>query len=251
MFAALLTLRHRITQTGANTLEAYFQPRMLAFALGAWAVAAYLRGRRAATLALVAVAFAIHPTTALWFAIWIGVALSCRSVLACPLAAVTAIGVVLAVWALALGPLRGHLDRMDPLWASAMAGKDYIFPSDWNASFWLVNLGYFAVAGAIYVLRRRRGMRCGARLGCWPAPPRSCGLSHLVAADARRYRACAAAPDLAGVLDARLSRGDLSCVAAGRGATLTRRASRCRCDRDRCRHRPRRVRLGHGARRQP
>ena len=50
MLAALLTLRHRITQTGANSLESYFQPRMMAFALGAWAIAAYLRGRIAAAL---------------------------------------------------------------------------------------------------------------------------------------------------------------------------------------------------------
>ena len=74
MLAALLTLRHRITQTGANSLEAYFQPRMLAFALGAWAIAAFLRGR-GGRARLVAVAFAMHPTTALWFAIWIGAAL--------------------------------------------------------------------------------------------------------------------------------------------------------------------------------
>ena len=67
MLAALMTLRHRITQTGANSLEAYFQPRMLAFALGAWAIAAYLRGKGTAALVLVACAFAIHPTTALWF----------------------------------------------------------------------------------------------------------------------------------------------------------------------------------------
>ena len=40
LLCALMTLRHRITQTGANSLEAYFQPRMLAFALGAWAIAA-------------------------------------------------------------------------------------------------------------------------------------------------------------------------------------------------------------------
>jgi hypothetical protein len=159
MLTALLTLRHRITQTGANSLESYFQPRMLAFALGAWAVAAYLRGRFVAALALVAVAFAIHPTTAMWFAIWIGVALlvSERS-WRVPLAALAAIGLVLAAWAVTLGPLRGHLDRMDPLWASAMAGKDYIFPSDWNASFWLVNLSYLLIAFAVYVLRRRRGL---------------------------------------------------------------------------------------------
>ncbi|HET9468727.1 MAG TPA: hypothetical protein VFO48_09955, partial [Vicinamibacterales bacterium] len=75
MLAALMTLRHRITQTGANSLEAYFQPRMIAFALGAWAVAAYLRGRVVPALALVAVGFAGHPTTAMWFGIWIGAAL--------------------------------------------------------------------------------------------------------------------------------------------------------------------------------
>ena len=65
--AALLTLRHRITQTGANTLEAYFQPRLLAFALGAWAIAAYLRGKGGVAVVLIAVAFALHPTTAMWF----------------------------------------------------------------------------------------------------------------------------------------------------------------------------------------
>ena len=52
------------------------------------------------------------------------------------------------LWAVLAGPLRGHLTRMDPLWASALAGKDYIFPSDWNASFWLVNLAYLGVAVA-------------------------------------------------------------------------------------------------------
>jgi hypothetical protein len=164
--AALLTLRHRITQTGANSLESYFQPRMLAFALGALAIAAYLRGRFVAALALVAVAFAIHPTTAMWFAIWIGVALlvSERS-WRVPLTALAAIGLVLAGWAVTLGPLRGHLDRMDPLWASALAGKDYIFPSDWNASFWLVNLGYLVVAFAVHVLRRRRGVALRREIG--------------------------------------------------------------------------------------
>ena len=75
MLAALMTLRHRITQTGANSLESYFQPRMIAFALGAWAIAAYLRGRAATALAILLLAAAVHPTTALWFAIWAGVAI--------------------------------------------------------------------------------------------------------------------------------------------------------------------------------
>ena len=55
---------------------------------------------------------------------------------------------------------------MDPLWASALAGKDYIFPSDWNSSFWLVNLSYLPVAAAFYLTRRRRGV----------ATPREAGL---------------------------------------------------------------------------
>ena len=167
MLAALMTLRHRITQTGANSLESYFQPRMIAFALGAWAIAAYLRGRTPAALALVAIAFAIHPTTALWFAIWVGVALFVTErAWRVPLAALAAIGASLAAWAVTLGPLRGHLEQMDPLWASAMAGKDYIFPSDLNASFWFVNLSYLAVALAVYTWRRRRGV----------AKPRESGL---------------------------------------------------------------------------
>ena len=159
MLAALMTLRHRITQTGANSLEAYFQPRMIVFALGAWAIAAYLRGRVTPALALVAVGFAIHPTTSMWFAVWIGVALLLSEpAWRKPVLAVAALGAGAAMWAVTRGPLRGHLDRMDASWASAMAGKDYIFPSDWNASFWLVNLSYLPVAFAIYSLRRRRGI---------------------------------------------------------------------------------------------
>ncbi|RPI50913.1 MAG: hypothetical protein EHM55_20185, partial [Acidobacteria bacterium] len=165
--AALVTLRHRITQTGANSLEAYFQPRMLAFALGAWAVAAYLRGRGAAAVALVLIAFILHPTTALWFGIWIAAALACSDrQWRAPVAGLCAVGAAAGAWAVTVGPLRGHLARMDPQWASAMAGKDYIFPSDWNASFWLVNLSYLLVAAGIHHLRRRRGI----------AHPREAGL---------------------------------------------------------------------------
>jgi hypothetical protein len=166
MLAALMTLRHRITQTGANSLESYFQPRMIAFALGAWAVAAYLRGRIVPALALVTVAFAVHPTTAMWFAIWIGAALfTTERQWRAPLGALAALGVALAAWAVTLGPLRGRLERMDPLWASALAGKDYIFPGELNASFWLVNLSYLVVATAVYALRRRRGVAMPREIG--------------------------------------------------------------------------------------
>lgn len=166
MLAALLTLRHRITQTGANSLESYFQPRMIAFALGAWAIAAYLRRRNGPALLLVLLAFAIHPTTAMWFAIMIGAALLVSDrAWRLPVTAIGAIGGVLAAWAVTLGPMRGHLVLMDPLWASALAGKDYVFPSDWNASFWIVNLSYLVVAVAVYILRRRRGVADTREIG--------------------------------------------------------------------------------------
>ena len=166
MLAALMTLRHRITQTGANSLEAYFQPRMLAFALGAWAIASYLRARNVAAMALLAAAFALHPTTALWFGIWIAVAVFvAEPAWRLRLAASAALAAGGAIWAVTYGPLRGHLDRMDPLWASAMAGKDYIFPSDWTAAFWLVNMSYLVVAVAIYMVRRRRGVAAPRETG--------------------------------------------------------------------------------------
>ena len=61
---AALTLRHAIAKTGANTLEGYFHPRQLAFALGLWAVAMFLERRGRLTLIFAAASAAIHPTTA-------------------------------------------------------------------------------------------------------------------------------------------------------------------------------------------
>lgn len=159
ILAALMTLRHRITQTGANSLESYFQPRMMAFALGAWAIAAYVRGRAAVALAILALAFAVHPTTALWFAIWGGAAIFVTErAWRVPLMVIVGVGLLVSGWAVMSGPLRGHLNHMDPLWASALTGKDYIFPSDWGASFWLVNFGYLAVVFAIHVYRRHQNI---------------------------------------------------------------------------------------------
>jgi hypothetical protein len=166
LLAALLTLRHRITQTGANTLESYFHPRMLAFALGVWALAMFLRGKGSLALVLVALACAFHPTTGLWFGIWIVVALAVSDAKwRAPVIALCAAAAAVGAWAVSFGPLRGHLGRMDAAWASVLAGKDYIFPSDWGPSFWLVNFGYVAVAAAIYQVRRRRGLALPHELG--------------------------------------------------------------------------------------
>src|SRR6185295_3456740 len=72
--AAGLTLRHAIAKTGANTLEAYFHPRQMAFALGLLAAGAFLSRRRWVSVVLVLLAAPLHPTTAAWFAVWLGVA---------------------------------------------------------------------------------------------------------------------------------------------------------------------------------
>src|SRR5688500_20374422 len=71
---AAMTLRHAIARSGTNTLEGYFHPRQIAFGFGLLAVAAFLRGRLGMVAALVACAGAVHPTAALWFAIWLAFA---------------------------------------------------------------------------------------------------------------------------------------------------------------------------------
>src|SRR5262249_1823181 len=75
-FALVVTLRHRIRLTAANSLEPYFQPRMLAFGIGLIAVGAFLRRRHWLAIAAVAAAAVCHITTALWFAVLIGTALA-------------------------------------------------------------------------------------------------------------------------------------------------------------------------------
>src|SRR6266851_4255377 len=72
--AAALTLRHAIAKSGANTLEGYFHPRQLAFALGLLAVASVLERRERTAGALLLAAGLIHSTTAVWFVAWLGVA---------------------------------------------------------------------------------------------------------------------------------------------------------------------------------
>ncbi len=73
LFAGL-TMRHAIAKTGTNTLEGYFHPRQLAFALGAWAVVSFLRGRDVRATLFIVAAGLVHPTTALWYAVWLAVA---------------------------------------------------------------------------------------------------------------------------------------------------------------------------------
>jgi hypothetical protein len=171
LFLALLTLRHHITKTGANTLEGYMHPRILAFAIGLGAAAAVLRRRVWLALFALAVAFVVHPTTAFWFTIAVGAALFVDRKTWRPylLAGAVAAGAA-AVWAVVAGPLAGRLVTMDPAWLAVLADRDYLFSSRWPLYAWAINLAYLVVIVAAYRARRARGVAVpaeGALVAGW------------------------------------------------------------------------------------
>ena len=156
---AALTLRHAIAKSGTNTLEAYFHPRQLAFALGALAVASFAHGGRALPPLLVLAGALLHPTTALWFAVWLAVAAAVTYPrVRLPIAAAACVAGAAGLWALTAGPLAGRLIVMDPEWLATLATKDYLFPLDWPLSVWLINLGYIPVILYVFRLRSARGL---------------------------------------------------------------------------------------------
>jgi hypothetical protein len=147
----LATLRHRIARTGANSLEGYFHPRMIAFALGLWALGFLLRRRVGAAAVLIAIAFVVHPTTAVWFGVAATVAAAWqadRRSLWVVAASIAAVG----LWLLAAG------QRMDAAWLAVFADKDYLFPTDWPVWAWTLNLSYPVVIWTIWQRRRARGV---------------------------------------------------------------------------------------------
>ena len=156
---AALSLRHAISQSGTNTLEGYFHPRQLAFALGALALLCFLRGRSGRVALLVAASGLVHPTTALWFAVWLGVATVVSDRRLVKPAVVAAVVVAAAgAWALTAGPLIGRLRTMDAEWLATIAAKDYLFPLAWPWSVWLINLSYPALILWLYRRRRAAGL---------------------------------------------------------------------------------------------
>ena len=155
----LMTLRHRITRTSANTLEGYLHPRVLAFGICVWAIVAFLRGRPVVAVALVGGAALLHPTTALWFALWLGVAIASADPRWRPaLAAGTAVAGTLGVWLIWFGPLKTQLVHVDEPWLAVLTIKDYLFASDWPAYAWLANLSYPVITWAGYRMRASRGL---------------------------------------------------------------------------------------------
>ena len=155
---AAFTMRHRIPRTSVNSLEPYFLPRVLAFGIGMLAVAALLRRRVWTAIILIAVAAAVHVTTAVWFAVLVGVGLAVLEPRLRRLAiAGAAAAIVVLIAAVAAGPLRGTLMTMDATWLQAVASKDSLFATQWPAWAWAANLGFFALLVWAHDARARRG----------------------------------------------------------------------------------------------
>jgi hypothetical protein len=159
----LLTLRHRIARTGANSLEGYFHPRMLAFACGMTAFASMISGRRRSAGIWTIAAGVVHTSTALWFAGALAVAAwwperQSRAGRALATAgAVVAVAAVLAAVA--------TLPRMDADWLAVLADRDYLFPADWPLYAWITNLAYPGVLWALYRRRVRAGQAVPGEAG--------------------------------------------------------------------------------------
>jgi hypothetical protein len=161
-----MTLRHAVPYSGVNTLEAYFHPRLVVFAAGVLSVAWVLRGRIWPALALTAASMLLHPTTALWFLILIGVAGIASHPPARRLLAICAVvAIALAAWAVTAGPLHERLVPMDAEWLAAIGAKNYLFPDRWPAYAWVINLAYPVIIGALLYSRRRDGRLTRMQLG--------------------------------------------------------------------------------------
>jgi hypothetical protein len=153
-----LTLRHAVSRSGTNTLEGYFHPRQLAFSLGALALVGFLSRRRVVTVALLLAAGLLHPTTALWFTVWISVATVVEDKHAwLPLGIVAAAAAAIGAWSVIAGPLAGRLSVMDSDWLATLSTKDYLFPLAWPADVWIVNLAYAPLIAWLYKRRQAAG----------------------------------------------------------------------------------------------
>ena len=153
-----MTMRHRIPDTAVNTLEGYFHPRLLAFAVGVWGVAVFLRGRTWLALAVAVGAMFVHPITGLWFVVLVGVAAVTADGTARPRLVVLGSALSLLAVGVLMGPLREQLVVMDARWLALLEVKNYLRPSEWPPLTWVGNLGTAVVIGAVYRRRRQLGL---------------------------------------------------------------------------------------------
>lgn len=160
-----LTIRHRIPDTAVNTFESYFHPRILAFTIGLWAVAALLRGRTWLALSITTLTLVVHPTTGLWFVVWVGTAaLVADRVARTTLVALAVTSVAAVVWML-MGPLHNQLVVMDTAWWNALTSKDYLIATNWPFVTWTGSLAVAVLIAVVYRYRRTIGINSQAEDG--------------------------------------------------------------------------------------
>lgn len=149
---AVVALRHHIPRTSVNSLEPYFQSRVLVLGIGMLAIAMFLRRRHRLAVVLVAVSAPLHPTTALWFAVLLGTSLCvvdrCWRM---PALIMVAVAAVTLLWTMMAAT------RMDAVWIEALGGRDFIFANEWPVWAWAANLGLLAALWLVHIARRRYG----------------------------------------------------------------------------------------------
>jgi hypothetical protein len=156
-----LTIRHAIPYTRVNTLEGYFHPRTVAFAVGVAALAVFLRRGTWPALAVSAASVVIHTITGIWFLICIAVAgLVCEPRDRRRLLVLGGAAALLAAAMVAASPAR--LAEMDAEWLAVLASRTYLFPDRWPLDAWLICGGYVLVI-AFAAERRRRAGRLSSR----------------------------------------------------------------------------------------
>jgi hypothetical protein len=101
----------------------------------------------------------MHPTTAMWFAVWLGVALWFGRSWSTPvLATIAGTGTLGVLVAMAAGVTSGRFVRMDPAWLAVIADKDYLFPLSWPLNVWLTNLIAVPVVALCWRARQRAAL---------------------------------------------------------------------------------------------
>ena len=154
----LFTLRHRIARTGANSLEGYMHPRMLAFGLGLVALAFTARARPVAAAAWTLVAAMVHTSTALWFAGVVATAAAWPLAITYLPRRTAIVAVALAIAGAFAAAMLLPLEIMDAAWLGVLADRDYLFSADWPAYAWLTNLAYPVVLFVVYRRRMSAGV---------------------------------------------------------------------------------------------